>query len=226
LLERADLVITSSQALQERLNEVRSDVLLVPNGVDLRHFAISRVEMADALIKIERPIIGFHGAIAEWLDYELLLEVVRQRGKYQFVLVGPISRPKRFEKLQEEPNVHYLGSQPYNEIPQYVAGFDVGILPFIIDTVTYGVGSLQALECLAMGKPVVATPLPELDNWPGVILADKPDAFAEQLDQALESRANVKNDPRIRVFIKESSWSETARPLLEALEGLCRPSES
>lgn len=161
LLERGDLVITSSQTLRERLNQVRSDVLLVPNGVDLGHFAIGRVEMADALIKIERPIIGFHGAIAEWLDYELLLKIVRQRGQYQFVLVGPASWPKRVEKIRKEPNVHYLGSQPYNEIPQYVAGFDVGILPFIIDTVTYGVGSLQTLECLAMGKPVVATPLPE-----------------------------------------------------------------
>jgi glycosyltransferase involved in cell wall biosynthesis len=221
LLERADLIITSSRVLHERMKAQRSDVLYVPNGVDLEHFARDKVFPTSALARFGSPLIGYHGAIAEWFDHDLLLGVVRQRSQYRFVLVGPVAQQKRLKELIRQPNVHYLGNQPYEQIPGYVAAFDVGILPFVLNTVTEGVRPLKVLEYLAMGKPVVATPLPELVNWPGVLRAHTPEEFAASLDQALETRSALKRDPQMAAFVTASAWPEVVQPLLHALEHLC-----
>lgn len=219
LLEQADLVITSSHTLQARLRQQRPDAVLVLNGVDLAHFTRDGLQVPKSLTRIGSPIIGYHGALAEWVDFELLMEVARLRRDYRFALVGPVSSHDRFEALQAEPNVHYFGSQLYEDVPRFVAGFDVGIMPFIVDKMTKGVRPLKVLECLAMGVPVVAVPLPELHDWPGVFLADGAEAWAGQLDRALEARAEVKGDPQIRALVEQADWSKTIRPLLEAIKG-------
>lgn len=217
LLDRADLVVTSSQVLYQQLQAQRPDVVLVPNGVDLQHFARDTAP-AEAMAKFARPVIGYHGAIAEWFDANLLYEVVRQQPQYQFVLIGPVAPPELLAQLQRQPNVHYLGIIPYQQIPSYVAGFDVGILPFVSNPLTEGVRPLKVLEYLAMGKPAVATPLPELTDWPGVLPARTADEFAAQLDAALQLAPSLKHDAQLAAFLAASSWPTVIQPLLHALD--------
>ncbi|MEN8174018.1 MAG: glycosyltransferase, partial [Chloroflexota bacterium] len=156
LLAEADLVITSSTVLFERLKPARSDIVLVPNGVDLAHFS----RMDDSARRNSMPIIGFHGAIAAWFDVELLYQVAKIRPGYQFELVGPASID--IENLTSLKNVHYRGVVAYEKIPEKIAQFDIGILPFTLSGMTHAVRPLKVLEYLAMGKPVVAAPLQEI----------------------------------------------------------------
>jgi len=219
LLERADLVLASSRVLHDRVKAQRPDALFIPNGVDLEHFGNKTCPSAK-LARLRGPIIGYHGAIAEWFDYDLFLRVVQQRPCYQFVLIGPVSQQEQLAQLISQPNVYYLGSVPYEQMPSYVAGFDVGILPFVLNTLTEGVRPLKVLECLAMGKPVVATPLPDLVDWPGVLKAHEAEQFATCLDQAIESRASLQRDSKLAAFVAASAWPVVIQPLLRALNHL------
>ena len=218
LLEEADLVITSSTVLYHRLKPQRSDVMLIPNGVDLGHFKPEIFEPTKGTLgPDEKPKIGFHGAIADWFDVEFLREVARLRPDYQFILVGPISID--IQRLTRLPNVTYQGAVDYKEIPRHVARFDVGILPFCLNTLTHAVRPLKVLEYLAMGKPVVAVPLEEITGWPGVYLADTPQGFTEKLDQTLASKESILSDQQIQEFVASASWEKTARPLIDILLG-------
>lgn len=217
LLKRADLVTTSSRTLRDQLRAQRPDVLLVPNGVDLEHFAKEEIVPAEELAEFAQPVIGYHGALAEWFDAELLSAVARLRPQYQFVLIGVAAPLEPLDELLSQPNVHYLGSVPYEQMPRYVAGFDVGIVPFHLNQLTAGMRPLKALEYLALGKPVVATPLPELSDWPGVLRARTAAEFAARLDMAVEQCSVIQDDPHISDFVAEAAWPVTVRPLLRAI---------
>jgi len=218
LLEEADIVITSSQVLYERIKPQRADVMLIPNGVDLEHFQPQISEPTiNGNVAGDKPCIGFHGAVAEWIDVEMLAEVAKLRPEFEFKLIGPVSTD--IQKLQVLPNVCLHGAAPYEEIPQYISEFDVGILPFKINTLTHAVRPLKLIEYLAMEKPVVATPLEEIQGWSGVFFADIPQTFAEQLDRALLKKDSVSSDKDIQKFVFSASWEKTAKPLIEHLLG-------
>ena len=219
LLAEADLVIVSSRPLLRRVQAKRPDALLVPNGVELAHFrAPRRAQLHDP------PVIGFHGALAEWFDLDLLTEVARSRPEYRFELIGPASVDLR--PLTQLPNVRHRGPVPYSEIPGHVVEFDVGILPFKLNAMTHAVRPLKALEYLAVGAPVVATPLDELRDWPGVLLAETPADFAAQLDAALRLRAALPDDERVTAFLQSSDWAQVTRPLIERIAHTGNPPQS
>ncbi len=211
LLKRADLVITSANTLFDKLKQVRQDVILVPNGVDLDHFSPRKVAKAPEMKSIPSPVIGFHGAFAEWIDINLLQEVAVSRPGYQFTFVGPVSVD--VAALARLENVSFFESVPYEEIPGHIACFDVGILPFKINDVTNGVRPLKILEYFAMNKPVIATPIREILNWPGILLADTPAKFAEMIDRALRRETRILDDEEVRNFVKEASWEKACAPL-------------
>jgi len=119
--------------------------------------------------------------------------------------------------LTRLPNVRHRGPVGYAEIPRHVAEFDVGILPFRLTPLTHAVRPLKALEYLAAGAPVVATPLEALRDWPGVLLAETPERFAAQLDAALRLRAALPDDPQVAAFLQAADWAQVARPLIERL---------
>jgi len=218
LLEEADLVICSSAVLHQRLKPRRPDVVLIPNGIDLDHFHpdVSKPEQSH-LDPDSKPCIGFHGAIAEWIDLELLYDVAKMRPNYEFELLGTVSID--MERVTLLPNVTYQGVCDYEKIPSKIARFDVGILPFHVNTMTHAVRPLKVLEYLALGKPVVATPLAEIKDWPGVYCADTPETFAGKLDQALASRESISVDKQIQEFLVSASWEKTTQPLIEFLSG-------
>jgi len=217
LLQRADIVLTSSRILLNQVRDYRPDVLFVPNGVYLDHFNPDNCTVADEIKSISRPIVGFHGAIADWVDIKLLAELVNLRPNYQFVLVGPVSIPSEVAELKRRANIHIIDSVPYELIPSYVNGFDVGILPFKLSQLTHAVRPLKVLEYLSMGKPVVATPVEELKDWPGILLAEDSQGFAASLDRALQADGILADKQAIANFLKNATWSEVIKPLMDKL---------
>jgi glycosyltransferase involved in cell wall biosynthesis/SAM-dependent methyltransferase len=219
LLAEADLVIVSSSVLHQRIREQRPDAILIPNGVDLSHFqqpAASESESRPSSAK--QSVIGFHGAIAEWFDLDLFCQVVALRSDYHFVLIGPAS--VSLDRLKQYSNVHYRGMVDYEDIPAEIADFDVGILPFILSPLTHGVRPLKGLEYLAMGKPVVSTPLQTMKYWPAVFTAETPEAFVEQIDTALAAKDTIAEDEQVHSFVAASSWQSTTTPLIERIKNL------
>jgi glycosyltransferase involved in cell wall biosynthesis len=219
LLAEADLVLASSSVLHQRIREQRPDAILIPNGVDLSHFQQPAAgELESRPPSAEQPVIGFHGAIAEWFDLDLFCQVVALRPDYHFVLIGPASIA--LDCLKKYPNVSPRGMVAYEDIPAEIADFDVGILPFVLSPLTHGVRPLKGLEYLAMGKPVVSTPLQTMKDWPGVFTAETPEAFAEQIDKALAVKDKIIIDENVQAFVAASSWQRTTAPLIKHIKSL------
>jgi glycosyltransferase involved in cell wall biosynthesis len=227
LLKEADLVTTSSRVLYERLADTRQEVLLVPNGVALERFDACNLRFLDRppeLTGISAPVIGYHGAVAEWFDVELMLEVAAARPAFCFVFVGPVTIPDAVEPLEEMENVRFLGERSPEQVPEYVASFDVGTVPFKIDHVTRGVRPLKVLEYLALRKPVVATLLPPIARWPHVQRAANAAEFCSSLDRAVLAarKRELQQDEQLVEFLQQNDWQETAQPLVQAVRGQLR----
>jgi hypothetical protein len=163
LLRKAHLVMVCSTALLEGKKRANSAVHLVTHGVDYEHFrraAEVDTPVAVELADLPKPILGFHGLIADWVDLPLLAEIARMRPQWSIVLIGRSDTSLR--ALRSLPNVHLLGHRPYERLPEYLRGFDIALLPFVNNKLTINANPLKLREYLAAGLPVVATPIPEV----------------------------------------------------------------
>jgi len=163
LCRRADLVVTTAQALQDAKAPLNPKTILVSHGVDYAHFARAVREalpVPEDLRGVGHPILGFFGLIRDWVDVDLVAEVARQRPAWQVVLVGDATVD--LAPLRGLANVHLVGRKPYADLPAYCRAFDVGLVPFRVNALTRAVNPIKLREYLAAGLPVVATPLPEV----------------------------------------------------------------
>ncbi len=173
LLARADLVFTTSNTLYESKRAFNPHTFYLPNVADTAHFARTRAESLatpDDLRDIPRPIAGYIGNISAYkMDFDLLATVARQRPDWSFVLIGPVGRgdPSTSITNYRLPNLFFLGSRPYSDLPRYVRAFDVCLVPFNQNESTRGSLPMKFFEYLAAGKPVIATDLPTLADFRG-----------------------------------------------------------
>jgi hypothetical protein len=226
LLAQADLVVASAAPLLDQTRAARPDTILVSNGVDVDYVrqharrGIVPEGFAD-LVDAKRPIIGYHGALAAWVDYPLLAEVARMRPDYAFVLIGP-DYDGSFGKsrLHRLNNVRWLGARSREDLMRYLAWYDAAMLPFVVGPVTDAVSPLKLFEYLAAGKPVVSTPLAEVSRYPVVLLADEARTFALALDHALEMREDRMYLGLMKKTADENTWEARAQDMLAAIEAL------
>ena len=194
LCRRADLVVTTSEALQQAKRPLNRNTILVPHGVDYEHFAKAVTddlpEPAD-LADLPHPRLGFFGLIHEWVDVALLAAAARLRAQWQWVLIGDANVD--LSALKGLPNVHVLGRRPYEQLPAYCRALDVGLIPFVVNDLTRSVNPIKLREYLAAGLPVVSTPLPEVTrgDWPAAT-ADTPEAFIAAVEAALAEPADTR----------------------------------
>lgn len=214
LMERADVVIASNPLLADRHRDEREDLVLVENGVDVDRFDADG-PVADSLP--EGQIIGYHGALAPWFDFDLVGDVAGLRPDLDFVLVGPIDPEVRDQagKLGRRGNVTLIPSQSSEKIADFVRGFDVGVLPFVVDELTEAVTPLKMYEYLACGVPMVATPLPACVREPAVETASGAHDFAAAIDAALALTAGERLD--LRRHAMAADWRRRVTPLLDRL---------
>src|SRR5262249_39293502 len=142
----------------------------VSHGVDVAHFSRALdpalAPPADAA-GLGRPVIGFFGLLAEWIDLGLLAGIARARPQWTLLLIGKANVDT--SALRALPNVRLLGQKPYATLPAYCRAFDVGVIPFRVDELTVRANPLKLREYLAAGLPVVSTDLPEVRKYAGLV---------------------------------------------------------
>jgi UDP-galactopyranose mutase len=225
LLERADVVFTDGHRLyRHKCRAARHrNIHAFPSNVDLAHFERARtIDMGDPpdQAEIEHPRVGFFGVIDERIDLQLLGELAEQRPDLQFVMIGPIVKIDP-ATLPQHPNLHWLGAKTHDEIPAYLACWDVAMLPFVCNEATRFLSPTKMPEYLAAGKGVVSTWVPDVVDPYGreglVWLADGAGEFGDAIDEALASD----RDARIAhadAFLDGLSWARTWREMWAHVE--------
>lgn len=207
LMQRADAVIVSSALLLEAKRRYNPKSYLVRHGVDVHHFrrACDPQTLIPAdLAALPKPIVGFFGLIADWVDLKLVRELALARPKHSFALIGKIDTPTAV--IDDLKNVHLFGPKDYSTLPGYCKGFDVAVLPFAINPLTVAANPLKLREYLAAGLPVISTAIPESAQTSGTIrIANTTEEFLRHLD---ECTSPGQSGPKLSVSrtMDEESW--------------------
>jgi UDP-galactopyranose mutase len=215
LLVMADVVFTGGQTLYEykKATSQHQNIHAFPSSVDVPHFAQARAIDTDPVDQaaIPHPRVGFFGVIDERMDLALLGGLADLRPDLQFVMIGPVvkiaedSRPFR-------GNIHWLGSRSYDELPAYLSGWDVALLPFALNESTRFISPTKTPEYLAAGRPVVSTSITDVVTPYGdeglVWIADSVDAMSEAIDEALASDRPARQR-HVDAFLSQTSWDRT-----------------
>jgi glycosyltransferase involved in cell wall biosynthesis len=212
LLRIADVVFTGGVSLGQAKAKLHPNVLACPSGVEVEHFRralLPQTAIPDDLAAIRRPRIGFFGVLDERLDLELLAAVAGLRPDWSLVLLGPVKKIDPAE-LPASPNLHYLGQKQYRELPGYVKGFDVCMMPFALNEATRFISPTKTLEYMAAHKPIVSTPVTDVvDAYTGVVrIARAPDPFVREVQGALEETAEERMTRVVaeQAILARSSW--------------------
>ncbi|HZU13756.1 MAG TPA: glycosyltransferase family 1 protein [Chloroflexota bacterium] len=213
LLSRADLVFTGGRSLYERKQRRHRATYCFPSSVDVTHFAQARGRhgVPDDAAGIPSPQIGFFGVIDERMDLDLLGAIANRRPDWHLVMIGPTAKIDP-DTLPAAPNVHYLGPKRYDDLPTYLATWDVAILPFAHNEATRYISPTKTPEYLAAGKPVVSTSIrdvvhPYAENGL-VAIADNPDTFIAAIDALLTEEPALRR-ARADRFLQTLSWDRT-----------------
>jgi glycosyltransferase involved in cell wall biosynthesis len=224
LLAAADLVFTSSELLCRERGQYNPNTVFIPHGVDFAHFSRAvdgHTSIVSDLEKVRRPIIGFIGALADFVDLDLVADVARLRPDWSFVMVGR-RWGTSLNAVSDLPNVHLLGPRPYESLPSYCRGFDVGIIPFRINNLTVRANPLKLREYLAAGLPVVSTSLPEVAKYHNLVrIAHGRDEFVREIEQALKERGEPFVGMRLSAM-RQESWDRRVEQFSEHVEEALR----
>lgn len=211
LFREADLVFVTSEKLRQRAARFSDRVHLFPFGVSLEAF--DRVREAgsgipDDLKSLARPVAGYVGGLHQWVDQDLLVATARRLPHVSFALVGPPQVD--VSALEREPNIHLFGQRPHAELPRYVQGFDVGLVPYRITDYTANVYPTKLNEYLVMGVPVVATDLAEIrrfntEHGELVQIGGQPDSFARAIAGAIDEPGEAERPRRVAVA-RANGW--------------------
>ena len=220
-LRDAEAVFAVSQPLLEEVRDRRADAEYLPNGVDFDRFAAppDASLLPDEIARSGgRPRAGYVGALARWVDSELLLDLARLRPDWDFFLVGE-ALDDSFDHLESArtPNLHLLGHRPYRAISSILSTFDAGLIPFRDDSEGSNASPIKLYEYLAAGLPVLATPIPECEAVPEVAVASSAAGFSDLLDRARGSRRSEDFRRRARDRARQNDWRERALAALSRL---------
>lgn len=218
LRARADIVFATSLKLFNENRRLHPSVHLCPNGVDYEHFAPA--QNGGALLRPPdipdngRPVIGYCGALATWLDWELIDYITEQNPGFNFVFVGPLyNTTLPFHKR----NLFSTGYKEYRYLPNYLQCFDVCLIPFQITSMTRGCNPIKMYEYLSTGKPVVSTPLPEVTGLGEILIGSSHEEFNQMIHRALDHDTIESRQKRIGLA-RANSWEHRARLAMNIME--------
>jgi UDP-galactopyranose mutase len=228
LFNCADLVFTGGQSLYEAKRNQHPNVYAFPSSIDTAHFAQCRAkddtssEPADQA-NIPHPRLGFFGVIDERMEIDLLSEIAQARPDWHLVIIGPVVKINP-ETLPKHPNIHYLGGKSYQELPHYIAGWDVALLPFARNESTRFISPTKTPEYLAAGKPVVSTSIRDVVRPYGenglVQIADTAIDFISAAEVAMNQNSQDSEWlNQVDTFLAQGSWDSTWAHMLQLIEG-------
>ena len=216
LIDRSDIVFTGGASLFEAKKDRHPNVHCFPSSVDRAHFCKARARQFDLADQedLPKPRLGFYGVIDERFDTELLDKVAEMRPDWSFVMVGPVVKISE-EDLPKRPNIHYLGGKTYDQLPSYLSGWDVALMPFAMNESTQFISPTKTPEYLAGGKPVVSTPIKDVvrayGQLEGVKIASTAEEFVQACEQALELSRNPESGwlGQADLMLSATSWDTT-----------------
>ena len=222
LLALADVVFTGGPSLFRAKKDRHPNVHCFPSSVDARHFAAAANGMteADDQAPLPHPRLGFFGVIDERFDIPALTLMAEAHPEWQIVLVGPVVKIDP-ATLPHHPNIHYYGQRTYQELPSYLKGWDVCLLPFARNEATRFISPTKTLEYMAAGRMIVSTPITDVAEPYGdiVYLGETPEEFVAACERALaasqEDRAE--RQQKMRRVLSRTSWDQTASAMGERI---------
>lgn len=226
-MERADVTVVTSQWLHDwAVQHGRADAVIVRNGCDYAHFHAAASTTYQPQQPGQTQVIGYFGAIAQWFDVELVQKLALHFTDCEIVLVGD-DTVQAGRALAHLPNVRMLGEQPYAQLPHYLHGFDVCLLPFQRIPLTLATNPVKVYEYLCAGAEVVCTDLPEIAQFGDLVhKAETHDAFIDAVDKALHTPANASMRAKRQAFARSQTWAERAHTLRHSVQTLQLPAIS
>jgi UDP-galactopyranose mutase len=228
LLSEADVVFTGGRSLYRAKKDLNANVRCFPSSVDAAHFARALAPSAPEpgdQAALPHPRLGYFGVLDERLDLELLAKLAAAEPSWQIVLVGPVAKIDPVS-LPKAPNLHYLGQRRYEELPAYLAGWDVCLLPFARNAATRFISPTKTLEYMAAERPIVSTPIRDVAEPYGdaVYLGETPDEFVAACRRALGASAEERLDRfgRMRAIVAGTSWDATVQAMNDELDRLAQ----
>ncbi len=213
LLSRCDAVFTGGPSLFEVKRPLHAQVYCFPSSVDVAHFASARkwIRQPEDQADLPRPRLGYFGVIDERLDLQLIEALAKARPMWQIVLIGPVTKIEE-RTLPRAANIHYLGAKRYQDLPAYVAGWDVALMPFARNDSTRFLSPTKTPEYLAAGKPVVSTSIRDVVRMygaPGYVrIADSAQHFIEAVEMSLHEDP-VERVTKVDALLGQQSWDMT-----------------
>ncbi len=218
LVRQSDLVTVTASLLYDKWSPVARHCVLIRNAVDYKFFR-EHCSPNSLLDDMARPIIGYYGALAEWVDFELLSFLAEARPNWNFVLIGDVF-VNDIAGLDKMQNVFMLGRWPYADMPRFLYHFDVCLIPFKLNNVTHAVDPVKFYEFVSAGKPIVSVPLKELKIYDDYIyFADQLEDFLKQTEIALIENNFDSFNKRIELA-QQNDWSNRFDTILSSIDEL------
>jgi UDP-galactopyranose mutase len=224
LFRRADLVFTGGQSLYEAKRDQHPNVYAFPSSVDVPHFAAARniTSEPEDQANIPHPRLGFYGVIDERMDLELIDGIAAARPDWHLAIIGPVVKIDP-EVLPRRENIHYLGGKDYKDLPAYLAGWDLAMLPFARNESTRFISPTKTPEYLSAGKPVVSTSIRDVVRPYGqdklVRIADTVEEFIAAAEAAMKEDTKESGWlSRVDAFLEQTSWSSTLVSMLQLID--------
>jgi UDP-galactopyranose mutase len=223
LLSIADIVFTGGPSLYQAKRNLHPNVHCFPSSVDADHFkqALERKNIHPAQINISGPRLGFFGVIDERFDLELVAALADANSSWQIILVGPVVKIDP-TSLPQRDNIHYLGQQPYDLLPQILAGWDVCLMPFALNESTRFISPTKVLEYMAAELPIVSTAITDVvvPYSDTVSIAYNTEEFISACSHALTLSAGQKLNlvGKMRAIVSNTSWKKTTDSMVKLIE--------
>ncbi len=223
LLNKADIVFTGGYNLYQAKKGRHKNIHPFPSSIDKEHFIQARNKMDEPKDQafIPYPRFGFYGVIDERFDLKLIAEVAERKPEWQFIIIGPVVKIDP-ASLPQLTNIHYPGSKTYDELPAYLSGWDIAIIPFVLNDSTRYISPTKTPEYLAGGKPVISTSIKDVVEPYGtnglVHIADNADDFIQAAEKELNTINTTEWLTSVDLFLSGNSWDKTWNQMVKLIE--------
>ena len=222
LFNKADIVFTGGQSLYEAKKHQHYNIHPFQSSIDKKHFEKARCKKSEPAdqVAIAGPKLGFYGVIDERFDIDLIKGIADARPEWQIILIGPVVKIDP-ATLPKNKNIHYLGPKKYEELPLYLSGWNVALVPFLLNESTRFISPTKTPEYLAGGKPVVSSAIKDVINPYAknklVSIGADADDFVSAIDTLLKQSDKETWLLQVDNFLADNSWDNTFSSMMELM---------